>query len=234
MTNLTKAHDKYVPAWPLLSKWDETAGGKLPTSAAIASAIAIMSKPGGKPAVLNQGLRALAIGFRAEGSTDGQRSYASQSGQPHNNVGKMGDLLRSQHKSSRLEVGKDYRVTCPGGIVTVNSNRSGHVHFVVVETFAPPATDATATPDTDKTKPLSRKAQRKAAKRAKADKVEAAETVTNGQVDLSNMSEAELDALTALTAPAADTVNDGTHSGTADQGGDTLPSGDDTSATDTE
>lgn len=171
ITTMPKTLDKYATAWSILAAWDATLGGKLPSAANIADAIAVMSKPGGKPAVLNQGLRAFALGFRAEGSTDGQRSYASMSGQPHNNVGKLGDALRSQTAghSSRLEVGTPVTVTLPGGKVTVSSNKAGHVHFEVAERFtAPvaPTTDAAKAPK---------------AKTAKKRKAKTPEALASGQ-----------------------------------------------------
>lgn len=131
----------YAAAWPaqLLSKWDESIGGPLPTIEQIETALAVMSRPGGKPAVLNQGLAALVLAFRECGSTDGQRAYASGFNSPHNNVGKLGDALRSQYKTSRLDIGKPTPVTLAGGVVVATSNKSGHIALTVEKLFDKPA-----------------------------------------------------------------------------------------------
>jgi hypothetical protein len=209
MTNtneLSKNLAIYVANWALLANWDTTKGGERPKASHIADAIAVMSKPGGKPAVLNQGLRALALGFRPSGSTDGERAYASMSGQPHNNVGKLGDALRTAYKSSRLDVGRDYAVTLPGGIVTAKSNKAGHIQLTVTERFAAPVA-ATPSPATDK--PAKAKGKGKSRK-AKAAKVECPVMPVDGigeqtpsliGSDGGPMSEAELDALTAPSEP---------------------------------
>jgi hypothetical protein len=133
----TSAWRRYAQAWPLLEDWNEDRGGPRPTLGEIEDAIYLMTAPGEPPHALNKGLCALTLGFRKGGSTAAQRAYASMTDSPYNNVGKLGDALREAYGTSKLESGRPYPLTMPGGIVSVTSDDSGHVRFEMLERLHP-------------------------------------------------------------------------------------------------
>lgn len=164
-------------AWSLLTNWDEKIGGSLPTIENIEAALTVMSKPGGRSAQLNQGVRALVLGFRPEGSTDGQRQYASMVGAPHNNIGKCGDALRAQFGSSRLETGRVYDIKLPGGMVHASAIKAGHIALTLGEVLPQPEPAA----------PVKAPKAAKKAKKAKAAKDASHDAVITSYDDAANL-----------------------------------------------
>jgi hypothetical protein len=106
------------------TKWDADKAGPMPTHKNHMDAAAIAGvRLGSKQAL------ALALTFRACGSTSAQRAWAGD-GKPQNNVGGLQDLLRSHApgNSAKLVAGQVYKLTLSNGaVIDVVSDRAGHV-----------------------------------------------------------------------------------------------------------